>query len=345
MHHFRIKFFTPSLFLSLIAGAILAILGCQPNEGKKSGTANQANNNSHTPAKSAVQVPSFNADSTFEYINKQVSFGPRVPGSKGHKACGDWLTQQFAIFTDTVLTQKATVKSATNESFPMRNIIASTNPNLSQRILLCAHWDTRREADQDTKRQNEPILGANDGGSGVGVLLEIARQLKAKPLKTIGVDFVLFDVEDQGKSDIENSYCLGATYWSSNPHIPGYKAQYGILFDMVGAGDAVFLREGNSMQYAAHIVNKVWNTAAEIGYNHYFENRNTYPITDDHVAVNKILQIPTIDIIQYDPEGFKHGFGDFWHTHNDDMGIISKPTLKAVGQTVLTVLYRQDEPV
>ena len=223
----------------------------------------------------------------------------------------------------------------------MQNIVASFNPDAKKRVLLCAHWDTRPWADEDIVDQDKPILGANDGGSGVGVLIEIARQLSQNPID-LGVDIVLFDAEDYGNSDIVDSYCLGSQYWSKKPHIPGYKAKYGILLDMVGAEGAYFFQEGVSMHYAADVVKKVWETAHKAGYRQYFifNQFDFSQLTDDHLYVNRYAKIPCIDIIQYDKNNPK-GFGSFWHTHEDNMNIISTATLKAVGQTVLEVLYRE----
>ncbi len=292
-----------------------------------------------TTGKPALNVPSFSADSAYSFVQKQVDFGPRVPGTPQHKACADWLEATFKRFTPTTFIQSASVKAHDGKKLPIYNIIATFNPQASRRILLCAHWDTRPNADQDTERKDEAILGANDGGSGVGVLLEIARQLSANPIQTLGVDIVLFDTEDYGDYGIDDSFCLGSQYWSKNLHTPGYKAEYGILLDMVGAPDALFLQELNSLNYAPDVVKKVWGVANELGYGSYFINKPTRaPITDDHIYVNQLAHIPTIDIIHYTYEG---SFGAYWHTHKDNMKAVSKSTLQSVGHTLLTVVYRE----
>lgn len=292
--------------------------------------------NNNTQAQATVNIPNFNADSAFVYVQKQVDFGPRVPGTPKHKECANWLTAQLRRHTDTVMVQTANVNAYNGKKLPMYNIIGSFNPQAADRVLLCAHWDTRPIADQDDERTKEPILGANDGASGVGVLLEVARQLKMqKP--NVGIDIILFDVEDYGNSDIEDSYCLGSQYWAKNLHKPGYKARYGILLDMVGASDAVFQKEQFSLSAAPEIVSKVWKTAAELGFDSYFMNSIGGAITDDHLYVNRLAGIPTIDIIHYTPEGT---FGKYWHTHDDNMSAVNKNTLDAVGTVLLTVVYR-----
>ncbi len=335
-------------FLALLVVSVSLMLSCVPDSNttdntpsttKPKTTAKGETTNTNTSApKQATKVPSFNADSAYAYIQKQVDFGFRVPGTPEQKACADWLAAKSRTFADRVIVQEATVKVHTGKEVPMYNIIASFNPDAKERILLCAHWDTRPIADQDNERQDEPIVGANDGGSGVGVLLEIARQLKATPV-SYGIDIIFFDVEDYGVSGADDSYCLGSQYWGKTPHVPNYTAKYGILLDMVGAGDAIFLKEQISLAYAKPIVDKVWKKAQDLGFGSYFSNEVTpSPITDDHYYVNDLRKIPTIDIIHYTNEG---NFGDFWHTHDDDMNIINKSTLKVVGKTLMHILYEE----
>lgn len=301
------------------------------------------------PAISLVDAPDFNVDSAFYFIQKQVDFGPRVPNTPEHEACRDWLIETLGNFADTVYLQYANLKAFDGTILKSTNIIGSFNDNAQNRILLSAHWDTRPFADQedDKSRKREPILGANDGASGVGVLLEIARILSENPIE-IGVDIIFFDAEDYGQPSFSNlpyvpdSYCLGSQYWAANPHKKDYSADFGILLDMVGAKDALFTHEGTSGYYAKSYLNKVWSIARVIGYSDYFSFQETPPITDDHLYINKIAGIPTIDIIQYD-RNTKSGFGHYWHTHKDDMSIIDKNTLKAVGQTVTQVVYQYNE--
>jgi len=296
--------------------------------------------------KPKVESPKFNADNAFKNIEMQLSFGPRVPGTKGHDSCASWLETQFRSFGAEVIIQKTELQGA-SKSYKIKNIIAVYNPTATQRVLLCAHWDSREIADQDTERKNEPIPGADDGGSGVGVLLEIARILNENKLKNLGVDIVLFDAEDQGVSGgngKRDSWCLGAQHWSKNPHVPNYKANFGILLDMVGARNARFPREGLSIKHASFFVDRIWKTAWALGYSDFFLNTEEGQIVDDHLYINEIRRIPTVDIIHLSPDS-QTGFGAHWHTHKDNIDIIGKNTLLAVGQTLVQVLYEEDLPL
>lgn len=306
-------------------------------------------NTTVTPTKPKSQAPEFNADSAYAFVQKQVDFGPRVPGSDAHTACRNWLLSTLEGYADRVISQEGSMPIYTGKQLKFTNIIASFNPEQGNRILLCAHWDTRPFADQDKDPANHqtPIAGANDGGSGVGVLLEIARLLKSNPVN-IGVDIVLFDLEDYGQPEFAqgpkqaDSYALGSQYWSKNPHVPGYQAKYGILLDMVGAANSRFRVEGFSNQYAPSIVQKVWSTANDLGFGSFFPMEMGPPIQDDHYYVNTLKGIPTVDIIHLENNGYQT-FHSSWHTMQDDMSVIDPTTLKAVGQTVLTVVVREDK--
>jgi len=280
----------------------------------------------------------FNEDSAYLQVLNQVNFGPRVPGTKTHKQCFDYLVKTLRPLADTLYLQYSTALTFDKKTIPVMNVIASFNPSATRRILLCAHWDTRPFADQDFKDQDKPILGANDGASGVGILIEIAAVLKKQPVD-IGVDIVLFDAEDWGDNSgkVEDSYCLGSQYWAKNPHTPSYKADFGILLDMVGAPNAVFGFEGYSLAEAQTYLSMVWSSASNAGYSNYFKNFERGYVTDDHVYVMKNLKIPMIDIIDCDVNTASH-FGKYWHTHSDNMDAIDRKTLKAVGQTLLNVL-------
>lgn len=293
---------------------------------------------------SNVEAPAFDANRAYAFIEKQLAFGPRVPETPAHDSCAAWLSEQFTTFGTKVFVQKAEVYGFKGKSYNIKNIVASTNPDASKRILLCAHWDTRAVADQDTERKDEPIPGADDGGSGVAVLLEVAKVLHNNPLKNIGVDIVLFDAEDQGGSNagyVRESWCLGAQYWSKQPHTENYKAEFGILLDMVGSSGARFAKEGVSLKHASFYVDKVWRTAWSLQFSDFFVDDEERQLVDDHVFVNEILKIPTIDIINL-PASSPTGFGAYWHTHKDNIDIISKTTLKAVGQTLIQVLFNED---
>lgn len=320
-------------FMAVIAVLSIIFYSCKPDKPIEEVP---------TTEKKQLSIPTFDDNSAYDFIQKQVDFGPRVMGSEGHDACAKWLVEQFKSFGAKVIEQKFTANVYTGEQYPANNIIAQFNPQVSDRILLAAHWDTRHIADSplSTERQEEPILGADDGGSGVGVLLEIARQLQANKVG-IGVDIVLFDAEDYGHSGgSSETYCLGSQYWSQNPH-SSYRARYGILLDMVGAKGAQFKVEGFSYSYAPNLVNKIWTLANRMGKSNYFAKVQGGQITDDHFFVNTVAKVPMIDIINL-AGGANAAFGEHWHTHNDDMDIIDKNTLRAVGQVLLAVIYRED---
>lgn len=321
--------------LVLVVLVTFAIAGCR--ETKKPDTP-------VAPPKVQLERPAFSADSAYAFIQKQVDFGPRVPGTEAHKACAVWMENKLKSYGMEVVVQTGQVSRFDGVKLPMYNVIGSINPAARKRILLCAHWDTRFVADQDVKDRDEPIDGANDGGSGVGVLLEIARQFQLKQPE-IGVDIILFDVEDQGQPDglpyKPDTYCLGSQYWAKQPHKPNYSADAGILLDMVGARGSVFTLEGTSMQYAASWMREVWDLAIQLGHSSYFSYERTDPIVDDHLYINRIRQIPTIDIIQFD-YSTRTGFGAYWHTHDDNMDIIDKDVLQAVGETTLAAVYTFD---
>lgn len=318
----------------LISFLFVLIASCN----KQTSNTNVSENSDTSQVKQPSIQRVFNEDSAYMQVLNQVNFGPRVPGTKTHKQCFDYFVNVLRPLADTLYLQYSTAVTFDKKTIPVMNVVASFNPQASRRILLCAHWDTRPFADQDVKDQNKPILGANDGASGVGILLEIASVLKKQPVD-IGVDIVLFDAEDWGDNsgEVEDSYCLGSQYWAKNPHTASYKADFGILLDMVGAPNAVFGFEGYSLAEAQTYLSMVWSSANNAGYSNYFKNFERGYVTDDHVYVMKNLKIPMIDIIDCDVNTASH-FGKYWHTHSDNMEAIDKKTLKAVGQTLLNVL-------
>lgn len=319
---------------------IALLIACKNNADVK-------NETPENPAPQApVPVPLFMRDSAYAFVAKQVSFGPRVPGSPGHNETRKWLVQKLTSYGASVKEQSFKATTETINEVRGTNIIASFNPTFARRVLLGAHWDTRFAADEDDDRMKEPIDGADDGGSGVGVLLEIARLIKENPLP-IGVDIVLFDVEDQGTSEgAQDSWCLGAQHWARNPHISGYRAEYGILVDMVGAKGAVFQKENVTNVYQPEKVkqvhyhyDKVWALANSMKKGDLFIDHKGLPFTDDHYFVNLYTSIPMIDIINK-PLGSDKGFGSHWHTHEDNMNIIDPGVLGAVGQVVTAYVYQ-----
>ena len=298
-----------------------------------------------------ISFPDFNKDSAYHFIVKQVEFGPRVPGTPQHDSAAQWIKNKMIEFAgeENVQIQEAEVQLFNREKIRIKNIITTINPEIKTgRILLCAHWDSRMFADYDHTDRDKPILGANDGASGVAVLMEIARQIQNQPLQNTGIDIIFFDAEDQGTPDnmgyskgpeSVSTWCLGSQYWSRNQH-NAYSYAYGILLDMVGAKNAVFPKEGYSRNFAPNVVRKVWDIAQGLGYSNYFVNLNGSEITDDHYFLNTLAKIPTIDIIHYNPENGR--FWQHWHTHQDNLENIDPNTLNAVGRTVLKVIYGED---
>jgi Zn-dependent M28 family amino/carboxypeptidase len=333
----------------LLSAAMLVFVSCDDRKTNSGETGTQTETQTAEPVLTK-KAPEFSGDSAYYFVARQVKFGPRVPNSAAHRQCGDYLIATLKKYGADVTVQSFTATAYDGTKLQARNIIGSYNPQAQKRILLAAHWDTRHVADQDTVRKQQPIDGANDGASGVGVLLEVARVLSTANSKpTVGVDIILFDVEDYGLPEFlqasefplaqnQQTYCLGSQHWGKNPHKPGYSAYFGILLDMVGAKNTAFYREGVSVKYASSVVDKVWAIGQALGYGQYFRNEQTAEITDDHVFINEYAKIPTIDIIDFNLQG---NFAEHWHTHNDTMDVIDKNTLKAVGQTVVQVVWQE----
>lgn len=300
--------------------------------------------------------PEFNVDSAYAFVKAQCDFGPRAMNTDGHERCAQWIVSKFEQYQCKVTTQKAQLRGYDGTMLNATNIIAQYRPELTTRILLCAHWDSRPWADNDPDSANwrKPILAANDAASGVAVMMEIARLLSIppstdtqSPSPNIGVDFVCFDAEDWGipmwytGDDPGNTWALGSQYWAQN--LPqGYEARYGILLDMVGGQGARFHQEGFSKDFAPEIVKKVWRAARQVGYGSYFPKKDGGNITDDHLPVNQYTNIPTIDIIPYYPDCPQSSFGPTWHTLADDVEHIDPATLRAVGQTVIQTIWTEE---
>ena len=303
--------------------------------------------------KTAVAVPEFNADSAYHFVARQTEFGPRVPETEAHAACAEWLTAKLGEKADTVIVQDFRTRLYNGNGIDGKNIIAVFHPEAKKRLVLCSHWDSRPFADHDPDAANThtPIDGANDGASGVGVLLECARQFKLQELpENLGVDIVLFDLEDYGphQDDAEtyyddrvNYWALGSQYWSKHPHVHGYKAYFGVLLDMVGGANPNFPKEYYSQGFAAWVSNKVWRKAADLGYRQYFSNELGTMISDDHIPMNQLAGIPTIDIIDLHPESSNECFPEVWHTLNDNLEHIDRNTLGVVGKVLLHVVYEE----
>lgn len=316
------------------------------------GNTKQTNNEQQVAESQEPIGPTFLADSALLYCQQQCDFGPRTMNSEAHERCGEWIAEKFEAFGMTVTKQKSTLTGYDGTPLQATNIIASYKPEQKQRIMICAHWDSRPWADNDPDKANhkKPVMAANDGASGVGVMLEIARLLFNEERDDMtGVDFICFDAEDWGtpqwaenNDNDADTWALGAQYWAANTHYTSdNKARYGILLDMVGGQGARFYQEGVSLYYAPNVVKKVWQAAETIGYGSVFVNEEGIMITDDHLPVNQKAGIPCIDIIPHYPDCEQSSFGPTWHTVNDDMQHLDKSTLQAVGQTLVQVIYSE----
>lgn len=322
-------------YLLPLALSSLVLLSSASCGGSKSQAQETTEEQAPTPARTPAP---FDTDSTYQYIQDQLAFGIRTPGSPGHKACREWIAEKLHSWGYIVQEQHFPGKDYAGKAVTGTNLIATRSWHTGNRLLLMAHWDTRPVADQDPQvsSQDKPIPGADDGASGVAVLLELARQESLKPSGK-ALDFVFFDLEDGGNSGDEASWCQGSQYFAKNPPAAGYKPSWGILLDMVGAKDARFYWEGLSKAYARPLLSTLWQVAGELGWGQYFIQADGGTMTDDHVPIIQELGTPSVDIINYDPTR-PTGFGTHWHTHADALTIISKETLTAVGQTVATVL-------
>lgn len=326
-----------SLLVGLISLSLLLLFAACKEEAKPT-VSNNVTNEVAKPKK--VAIPVFNRDSAYAYVAKQVAFGPRVMNTKAHQQNLEWMTAKLKSFGAAVTLQDFEAKAYTGELLKGTNVIARYNPKVQNRVLLCAHWDSRHIADSETNTGDKtaPVDGADDGASGVGVLLEIARQLGQTAPDGLGIDIVLLDAEDYGENGGDNpqSWGLGAQYYARN--LPGGgKPKWGILLDMVGAKDARFTAEEISEYYAPELRKKVWRLAKQMGYGNYFVEAKSSGVTDDHYFINRIANIPTIDIINRPTSS---SFVDHWHTDKDNMEVINKQTLRAVGQVVIATVFR-----
>jgi hypothetical protein len=327
--------------INVLAFAFAVLVSC--------GGCKTKNVESNTDTVAAVKVPDFVADSAYAFVKAQVDFGPRTPNSKAHDNCAKYLVRKLKEYGAQVTEQNCDLSGYDGTILKSVNIIGSFKPESKKRIALFSHWDSRPWADEDPDKANwhKPILAANDGASGVGVLLEMARLIQ-KQQPEMGIDIIFLDAEDYGtplfaaqQGDDEKTWGLGAQYWAYNPHVDGYSARFGILLDMVGGKGSTFYREGCSEEYASSVNKKLWKAAAVLGYGQFFVNKVGSTVTDDHTFINQTAKIPTADIIPNDVNCKTSTFGPTWHTLADNMDNIDKATLKAVGQTILQVIYNE----
>lgn len=320
---------------------ILCAVACSLFMGCKKAQSSEAADGATT----TDSIPQFSADSAMSTLKAQCNFGPRVMNSEAHDKCRDYIAAKFRAYGATVTLQNADLKGWDGTVYKSTNIIAAINPKATNRIVICTHWDSRPWADNDSdeSKHKTPVMAANDGASGVSVLLELARQLQAKA-PAIGVDLICFDAEDCGTpkwagKDDESTWCLGSQYWATHPHTPGYKARYGVLLDMVGGQGARFYYEGFSKQYANDILTKVWQAATDAGFSGYFPAEDGGYITDDHLPMNR-AGIPTVDVIALDKNS-NSGFPATWHTTHDVPENIDPGTMGGVGQAMLQLIYSE----
>lgn len=280
----------------------------------------------------------FDGAKAYEYVQAQVAFGPRVPGTPGHARAGEWIVEQMRSRADTVIEQRWTHVTRDGKQLPMRNVLARFNPGASRRVLYLAHWDTRPVADSDPNFGNKrlPIPGANDGASGVALLVALADQLKAEA-PTVGVDLLFVDGEDYGSFDDRElaDVLIGARYFSRNLPSADYRPLFGVVWDMIGDANLHIYQEGHSMSAAPEVVARVWDTAAQLGYGTHFIRQTIEPITDDHVPLIQagLRVIDVIDINYASPDGI-----NYHHTMHDTIDKVSRESLQVVGDVALTVI-------
>lgn len=320
-------------YIAAIAALLPALLGCA--SGSNASSADSA----AAAAENDAAVVVFSGDSAYGYVARQVEFGPRVPNTEAHRQAGDWLAAELRRHGAEVVEQPLQLRAFDGTMLSARNIMGRYNPEASERLLVLAHWDCRPWADEDDDEslRKTPVDGANDGASGVGVILEIARQLGIKaPGK--GVDLLFVDAEDWGSSGDDDSWALGAQAFVANPPVKEYSPKEAILLDMVGGENATFCREYFSDKDAPELNGQLWSIASELGYGAYFPNRPGGAINDDHLRFLD-AGIPAVDIIEYNAAA--GGFNPRWHTSGDTMEGISRETLQAVGDVVTTYIRRK----
>ena len=324
---------TVAAALALAAGGLMGgtlLAGCADGAGNGSGNGGEVVSSRRIDPEER-RAPDFDADAAFALLERQVGFGPRVPGTEGHAAQLAWMRAYLEERADTVVVQPFTHTGPRGETLELTNLFARFRPDVRDRVLLLAHWDTRPTADEepDSVRRLQPIDGANDGASGTAVLLQLADVL-SRHSPPIGVDLLLVDGEDYAP---DHMY-LGATWFAENKP-RGYEPFYGILLDMVADETPRFQQEGYSREYAPEVVDRVWRMAERLGYAALFPPTRGIHVTDDHVPLNE-AGIRTIDIIDFD-----YGPGNaYWHTLDDTLDHVRPEGLEAVGTVIAELIYR-----
>ena len=284
-------------------------------------------------------IPYFDGNTAFEFLEKQCEFGPRFPGSDGHRKTAKYFEKFLQDQSHDLIVMKEKIKHPyRNENLKLTNLLARYYPNRQDRIMLMAHWDTREIADQDPVIENrtKPILGANDGASGISILMVLAEILNKNELNKIGVDLLFVDGEDLGKSGDPTNFGLGTLAFTK--HIPKPFPKYAVCLDMVGDAEPSFFMEPYSLQQAPELMNRVWIIAENLGYKE-FKFRIGKPVYDDHRVLFLNSGIPAIDIIDFD---YPNADTSYWHTLSDIPENCSARTLEIVGTVVTTLIFQED---
>jgi glutaminyl-peptide cyclotransferase len=280
----------------------------------------------------------FNATQAMTYLNSALEFGTRVPGTTGHVKTGNWIVAEMKSRGATVTEQTWSHAAQGGKAVPMRNIIAQWNPAATRRVLYVTHWDTRPRADgagvapADT---GKPIIGANDGTSGIALFLSIADALKAKPT-TVGVDLVFVDGEDYGSfGPPEVDVLVGSSYFAKHLPSQGYAPEFGVVWDMIGDRSLQIFQEQNSLDVAPAVVARVWNRAEALGYSNYFVPQPKYPIRDDHIPLQAV-GLKVIDVLDID--------FPYHHTLDDTVDKVSVESLQIVGNVAMSLIRELEAP-
>jgi Zn-dependent M28 family amino/carboxypeptidase len=293
------------------AAALLAVLACGDADGA---------------------APRFDAEASMRYIQAQLEFGPRIPGTPSHRQAGDWIEAQMRARADTVIVQEWTHVTKDGDSLPMKNVFARFNPGAAQRILYLAHWDTRPVSDAASDRAERalPVPGANDGASGVALLMGVADALRQQPA-TIGVDLLFVDGEDFGDFSSNTDVLIGSKHFAQNLPSPDYRPLFGVLWDMIGDANLRIYQEGYSMERAPEIVSRVWQTAADLGYHETFVPTGGMSVTDDHIPLLD-AGLRVINVIDIDYPAH--------HTPRDTFDKVSRESMQIVGNVAMELIRR-----
>ena len=315
------------LALSLLA-FLIACTSDRPKDGEKPRKVG-----SPTPV---VTVPNFSGEEAFQYLLAQTKLGPRNPGSAGHARCLNYLLSELRLYAESVNGQEFSHRGYRGEHLRLTNIIASFNLQAEERMLLAAHWDTRPYADQekDSTKRNRPILGANDGASGVAVLLQLAKIMKQYP-PPVGVDIVLFDGEDFGRATDFDNFLLGSKHFASQKQ-PSYNPRFGIVVDMIGDAQLEIMKEESSLESAPDLVQYVWATAEQLGLREFVSDVGS-DVYDDHIPLNEV-GIKSITLIDFQYPDRSHRY---WHTSEDTPDKCHPSSLETVGTLLTHLVYKK----